>query len=366
MKVALVINIPAPYRIPTWNSVAEQLGDKFLVIFCSKSEPHRNWDVPPMHFQHLFLREKFTGLTNRSNSNHIHNNFNVWKELKRFQPNVVLTGGFNPTMLYAFAYCRRYKIKHIPVTDAWEMSERNLSFVHRFIRKYVYKRSHAFLPCSKKGKKYFQSYGIPPEKIFISHYAIDKTSFNKGKEFEKREYDILFSGQFVPRKNPMFFIDIAKKLHDQFPNLKVLLLGDGPMKVEILGELDKSSIHYKYGGFATQKELPSHYSNSKVFLFPTEFDAWGVVAEEAMAAGTPVITTENAGCSGELVIDGLNGHVIPLTDQAKWLQVITQLLQDPHRWKQYSKEAVLASYKVNAENSAQAITEACTFAFNSN
>lgn len=362
MKVALVTNIPAPYRVPTWNLVGEQLGMDFLVIFCSRTEPNRKWETVPMTFQHVFLRDNVR--TKSDGTTFVHNNPDVWKQLRKFDPDVVITGGFNPTMLYAYLYTRIFRKKHIAVSDAWKMSEQHLSFAHKLIRKFVYRGTSAFLPCSLKGKEHYQEYGAKVESIFISHYSIDTTRFVGIKSFSERTYDLLFAGQLVARKNPQFFVNLAVKLRARVSNLRILLLGDGPLKNQILDQLTKHHIEFSFPGHASQADLPDYYSDSKIFIFPTEYDAWGVVAQEALASGTPVIVTNNAGCADELVIDGINGHVTPLNESEKWVQVCSQLLNDPEHWQSFSEEGKSAARKISAARSAEAIIEACSFAIN--
>lgn len=362
MKVALVTNIPAPYRVPTWNLVGNQLGNDFLVIFCSRTEPNRKWDTEPLTFNHVFLKENTRAKTD--GTTFVHNNPDVWKQLRQFNPDVVITGGFNPTMLYAFLYTVIFRKKHIAVSDAWEMSERHLSFAHRMVRKLVFSGTGAFLPCSEKGKAYYQKYGAAEERIFISHYSIDTKKFTGSKPFAERKYDLLFAGQLVARKNPQFFVDLAVKLRSRVDNLRVLVLGDGPLKAEILDQLTKNQIPFSFPGHASQAELPGYYADSKIFIFPTEYDAWGVVAQEALASGTPVIVTNNAGCADELVVNGKNGYVVPLTDAENWLASCSKLLNQQELWNSFSENAVSAAAKISSERSAKAIIEACRFVIN--
>src|SRR5215207_8608232 len=145
MRVAIVTNMPAPYRVNAWNEVARTLGDNFLVIFCSRREPNRQWDIPEIRFPHIFLKEQFR---EKEKGHYVHNNRDVWKHLRRFCPDVVITGGFNPTMLYAFFYTLLFRKKHVPVSDAWEMAERHLSPMHMRLRRMVYRFTDAFLACS--------------------------------------------------------------------------------------------------------------------------------------------------------------------------------------------------------------------------
>src|SRR6185369_13591002 len=136
MRIVIVTNMPAPYRIPSWNRIAKEKDVELVVIFCTRKEPNRHWTIPEMLFEHIFLEENYR--VKKDGTTFVHNNKDVWKHLKKINPDIVITGGFNPTMLYAFLYCLVRRKKHIPLSDAWKISEQHLSFPHRIARKIVY------------------------------------------------------------------------------------------------------------------------------------------------------------------------------------------------------------------------------------
>ena len=98
---------------------------------------------------------------------------------------------------------------------------------------------------------------------------------------QKKKFDIMYSGQFINRKQPFFFVEVAKKLSSHYPNLSILILGSGELEDNLLSEMNKLNINYTFPGFVQQDELPKYFSESKIFLFPTLNDPWGIVANEA-------------------------------------------------------------------------------------
>lgn len=357
MKVALVTNMPAPYRVPMWNLLGDRLGENFLVLFCAAREPNRQWNVPPMRFRHVFLKERYH---EKAPGIYVHNNPDVRRHLRSFRPDVVITGGFNPTMLYAFLYALVRRKKHIPVSDAWAWAERHLTPLHRAVRNFVYRFSHAFLACSEKGRDYFASYGLKTSSIFISHYTVSDGTLPALAE-HGRHFDLLFSGQFTERKNPVFFTEVARTLAQRGRKLRVLLLGDGPLRETMLERLREANIDFHYAGYARQEDLPGFYASSRLFLFPTQYDAWGVVAQEAMLAGTPVCTTPYAGCSEELVLPDVNGFVLPL-DAAAWADRCERLLSETQTWERFSQAARQAAASLTHARAADALMAACAYA----
>jgi len=356
MKIALVTNIPAPYRIPVYNKVAEVYGDDFLVVFCAKYEPNRAWNLPVIKCNHLFLKEKIHA--KKDGYNFVHNNIEVLNKLNEYNPDIVITTGYNPTHLYAWLYTVVKRKKHIPMTDGWTYSEHNLSWLHRWIRKVVFKTSDAYIGASKNSMALFESYGVANSKIFQSHLCVNNKSFANTNSLDMRPFDLMFSGSFHERKLPYLFADVARILKEKIPNLKVLILGDGELKTKFFAMLEASKIEYSYAGYVKQEELPQYYNQSKLFLFTTRLDAWGLVVNEAMASGTPVITTPYAGVINDLVIDGYNGRVLEL-DAQLWAKEILSVLLNKNVWELYSKNSIKSVQRFTFDRAANGIIEAC-------
>lgn len=358
MKICLITNIPVPYRLPIFEILAKKLGNNFLVMYCAKSESNRNWDFNNFNFNYLFLNENVKA--KNDGFNYIHNNLDIFSKLKKFNPDVVITTGFNPTHLYAWLYSKLFFKKHIPMTDGWLYSEKNLSQLHKFIRKFVFNTSNSFIGASKNSIKLYESYGVQRERIFQSHLCIDNKKFENSNKFNDRKYHIMFSGQLTERKIPFFFCDIVEKLSKRIDNLKVLILGSGPLEKEILAKLNNLKIDYTYPGFVSQEELPKYYSDSKLFLFTTKLDAWGVVVNESMASGTPVITTPYAGVINDLVLDSKNGYILDINIE-KWVDKIETILLDEKLWNKLSFNAIEKVQEFNFENAAKGIIEASNY-----
>jgi glycosyltransferase involved in cell wall biosynthesis len=360
MKVVLVINIPTPYRIPIFEKLAEYLGNNFLVIFAAHREPNRSWNLQSLHFNHIFLNENI--IEKKDGFNYVHNNIDVIQQLKIFNPDVIITTGFNPTHLYAWIFAKLFRKKHLTMTDGTIETEKHLSWLHKLIRKIVFSTSHAFIGAGQQSLALYQSYGVPSCAIFQSHLCAGNERFKNQKSFDERNYDLMFSGQFTERKLPFFFAEIAKKVSLTRPNIRVLILGSGPLKEEFLKQLEDDGIDYTYPGFVTQEELPRYYCDAKLFLFTTRLDPWGVVANEALASGTPVLVTPHAGLANDLVKNDDNGYVLE-TNSDLWATQILTTLDNPNYWQKLSYNAVKSVSSYTYENGAKGIFNACNYAY---
>jgi len=362
MKIAIVAEMLSPYHNPVFENVWKHYGDDLTVFFMSKQEPNRSWKIDTPKYNHVFLEENYKEVGIGHDTVYKHNNYDIFKRLKEFDPDIVIIRRFNLTSIYAWIYAVLHRKIIIPKTDGWLKSEEHLSVIHRLIRKTIYKTSSAFLAASENSKKLYQSYGIPEEKIFKSQLCADNQRFYNTKSFDEREYDLMFSGRFIDGKLPLFFAEIAKLIAEKKPDLKVLILGSGELKEVFLDKLKEYKINFDYPGFVQQQELPAYFANSKLFLFPTKLDAWGLVANEAFASGTPVISTPFAGIIDDLLIDGEDGYILDL-DSTLWSEKALEILNNKELWEKFSQNGKTIVNEINFENAAQGIIDASEFAY---
>jgi glycosyltransferase involved in cell wall biosynthesis len=142
----------------------------------------------------------------------------------------------------------------------------------------------------------------------------------------------------------------------------ILFVGAGTLEnsIRAAAALHEPLVDTVIHGFAAQRELPDLYRSARIFLFPTVWDPWGVVANEACAAGLPVIVSPEAGVAGELVRDGENGFVCSL-DPELWAQRATMLLARPALHEDFSRRSLRLVGDYSYDNAAAGLVEACRF-----
>lgn len=351
--------MPHPYREKIHERVSERLHGDYHVIYCVKREPDRAWDISLGAYSKSLLRKSFFAHKGKYYTKYIHVNFDVWPALNRLDPRIVITTGFNPTFIFAFVWCLVKGRKHIPYTEGWLKSEESLSAIHFLVRRLVFSLSNAFIAASPNTRELFRHYGCPEASIFLSHMCADNDYYKRFAGSEKK-YDIIFSGQFIHRKMPFFFAEVVKLLKVRKPDLRVLLLGDGPDRGAFLDAVQKSGVEFDYAGYVSQRDLPAHYASARILLFPTREDTWGLVANEACAVGVPVVTCPNAGAANNLVIDGYNGFVLDL-DAETWCEHVWKLLDDRTQWEVFSRNALKKVQEYNYDSAAEGIIQAVEY-----
>lgn len=354
MKAVVVTNIPAPYRVPVFNKIK---SFDFVAVFCAKLEPNRLWDVKGIAFNHIFLRECY--FESRP-GNFVHSNFDIFSALKRERPDCVITTGFNPTHLFAFFWCILNGVPHISMTDGSYQSESSLGFLHYLIRRLVFKFSSAYIAASDGGFFLYKNYGVDESKIFKSPLAVDNKKFMQFSS--EKKYDVIFSGQIIERKMPFFFLDVCSMINRTLP-IKICVMGDGPLRLDMEKASIERGLNVEFVGFKSQSDLPEFYAASRVLLFPTKHDPWGVVANEAMAAGVPVIISSVAGAANEIVINGENGFVCD-NDVDEWSEKAIRLLLNDELYCAFSDCAKKKILSYSFEAAASGIESAVKFSIN--
>jgi len=352
-KVTIITNIPSPYRVLQFDKLASIIDGKLSVIYYQKTESNRSWSIPTLSHNHFFLKQGYFSKYN------FHPD--IFNRLSKEKPTIIIAAGFTLTIIFTFIYARFKRVKFVVFTDSWLHSANKLKLYHRVIRRILIPKADALICVGEKGKDYLVEYGAKQNSIFISPLAINNSYYQKFyQSFKDREYDIIFSGQFTSRKMPFFVIDILKELKKRNINLSLLLIGSGPLEKKIINELEEYKISYSYPGFIQQEDLPRYYANAKLLLFPTEDDPWGLVANESCAVGTPVITCNNSGVAGDLIIHDYNGFVLPLTVDI-WVEHVLRLLADSKLYETFSKNSIKHVQKYSIENAAGGIKNAINY-----
>jgi glycosyltransferase involved in cell wall biosynthesis len=355
LRVAKVTNIPAPYRQPIYEALAAVPDIDLQVIFCSGREPDRAWNLDRVATNQVFLRERFLTWRGR----YIHFNPDVWSALHKFDPDVVVTTGYNPTHLLAFLYTRLKGKRHVVMTDGTLRSEQTLSWIHRWVRRRVFAGSAAFVGASEGSFALFREYGIADTLMFKSHLCANNATFAAQGEVAKR-FDFMFCGRIVSVKNPHFALDVAQAVARRLGRRTALLVvGSGEAEAAMRRQAERISadVEVEFAGFARQEALPGLYAQARIFLFPTSWDPWGVVGNEACAAGLPLLVSPEAGVAGELVRDDCNGFVLAL-EVPRWVDAAVCLLTDEPLYQRMSADARQRVAPYSFQNAAAGLSAA--------
>ena len=330
MKVAIVAGAIAPYTHRLYESIVAVSDIELNVLTCTETEPNRYWAIPQAT---RYTRKTLHGLRYHLNDlRHIYLNPSVVPELARLRPGLVLLGGFSPTMLLAAGYALATRTPIGIVTDgSLESDPGQTSWIHRLARRMVVPRAKLGIGASESSRQLMMKYGLAPARCYMVPIVPAWTAPAALPGFDQRPFDLLFCGKIDDYKGALFFADVAARCKYKLGHLRVRVAGNGPRRDELETRLRDSGIDYQFDGFLQQEQLAEAYSSAKLFLFPSRTDAWGLVANEAIQCGTPVVASPHAVSSIELVAAYGAGVVRPLDVQA-WSEEVVRLLSFPQQW----------------------------------
>ena len=205
-----------------------------------------------------------------------------------------------------------------------------------FYLSFVFQNNHVFglAGGNYSHKDLFRHYGMKEDRIFLMPMMVDNSKFYVEKKKFPTPFTFLFVGRLLDTKN-------VDKLCQQFishfstKNAKMIIIGDGDNLVKYRESYSKKNIIFM--GSVYDVELINIYKNATVFTFPSSLDAWGLVVNEALAAGLPVIARKEVGASFDLISGKQTGFIAE--DMHDFGQMMLALFNDSELLKNYSKNA---------------------------
>lgn len=176
---------------------------------------------------------------------------------------------------------------------------------------------NAALYVGQHSRAYYEHFGYPRDRLYFSPHCIDAERFaaNATEEARAKRREaigvstetplILFAGKLVPFKRPLDVIRAAARMRADSSAAEVMIAGAGPLQEEVSAEAAKLGVPLHALGFCNQSVMPSVYAAADVLALPsTGRETWGLVTNEALASGTPVVISDECGCAPDLSADG--------------------------------------------------------------
>ncbi|KHF38262.1 glycosyltransferase family 4 protein [Halalkalibacter okhensis] len=338
MRVLWVTNIPSPYRVEFFNKLGKKCEVTVLFERNSAKDREAKWISSKFkNFNAVFLKSISIG-TDKSIS------LDFIKYIVRNEFDIVILSNYNsPTIMLMIA---TLKIKRIPfglVADGgFPKNEKGLK---RKIKEFFIKAPSFWLSSGEVTDEYFKMYGANEARIYRFPFtSIGKkeilndvlTYDNKQKIKDqigiREKKMILAIGQFIPRKG----FDILLKSASSIPSeYGIYIVGGEPPQEYINLQRKYNNVHFL--SFKSKDELKEYYKASDLFVLPTREDIWGLVINEAMAYGLPVVTTDKCIAGLELVKDYQNGFIVPVDDVEKLSAAINMVLDNDELTLKMSK-----------------------------
>jgi glycosyltransferase involved in cell wall biosynthesis len=367
-KLAVVTDLMAPYRVPLFNALADKLGNRLHVFFMAEKADNRLWQsaAPDTRFEHSIVHGRDLSPKWSSGFNHFWNP-GMFRELSRFGPDVVVIGGYHhPTSYAALAFAKAKRRKLVLWSESTAMDARPSSYVRGAIKKWFLSQCDGFLVPGIASRNYLLSLGVNPKLIYRSQNSIDVDVFEHlsapfrtveaRREFRELhrlpEFLLLFVGRLSPEKGFPLMVDLAARLQKKGRDVGIVVVGDGDKKDEYLSaSADLAPGTALFVGFVQQPQLPLYYAQADALVLPSRSEPWGLVLNEAMACGLPVVCSPHVGASYDLITNGETGFVCD--DMEDYERTIELLISDRTKHHQVSDAAIVRARTFTPDAAAE-------------
>ncbi len=321
MRIAVMFNRFGPYHLARLNAAGSQ-GHVTGIEVVTRDHTYA-WDVAQGadRFERITLfgedegtHPPTTELARR-----------LEQALERARPDVIaLPGWSRKAGLLALAWCLRHRIPTILMSDTTKLDRARAGWKEG-VKGRLVRLFSAGIVGGSRSAEYLAELGLPHGRIFTGYDVVDNDHFVAGAEAAQRnaaevrdryglpEPYFLSVSRFVPQKNISGLLEAYALYHAAQDDRAwpLVLVGDGPerplleARIRELG-LDKDVI---LSGFRQYPELPAFYGLAGAFVIASTCEPWGLVVNEAMAAGLPVLVSNLCGCAPDIVEPGVNGFI---------------------------------------------------------
>jgi len=344
-RIAHLITHPIQYSVPLYRLIAAQPDLDLTVFFESDIslkgdwdpgfQKTIKWDVPLLDgYKHEFLPAIGS---RQSLSRWRPFTHGFARRLRRARFDALWVHGYaRPSNLRAILIAKIFGLKVFVRDEASAVSKPRSAFnrvAKRVFFRIISRLVDGFLAIGSDNRDYYIANGIAPDRIFSVPYAVDndffatkaaeaaenRNGFRAGLGLEAGRPIILYASKFQIRKRPDDLLRAYEALLRRIPEKHrqpyLLYVGDGEMRAAVEAEAARKGLaDARFLGFRNQTELPAFFDLCDVFVLPSVYEPWGLVVNEAMAAGRAVIVGDEVGCAADLVRPGVNGFAFRAGD----------------------------------------------------
>ncbi len=330
--VAIISNSQTPYRLHLHRRIAAELTEIRLFSVYTHETSNSTWEfVAPAEIGPVSFGKGESAL----DQGRLDRSFREWRRggrvirwMRQNDVRFVVMMGYNDAgRMRIIRWCHRHAVPCFLFGDSninGDVTRGMKAVLKQLVVGWVVRTCAGVLPCGSLGRAYFMKYGADPAKIFYFPYEPDYgmvrdvpatvvAAVAERFGLSTSRHRLMYSGRLVGVKRVDVLIDAFVAVADQIPDWDLLIVGDGPLKPDLLARVPGQYLdRIKWTGFVdNQAVVSAAYRLSDVLVLPSDYEPWALVINEAAAAGLAIISSSAVGASAEILQDGVNGRVFP-------------------------------------------------------
>jgi glycosyltransferase involved in cell wall biosynthesis len=321
-RILVLTEIPTPYRLPIYRLLAESGKVELELVFLAENEPDRPWQLETdlAEIPHRVLPGYSPAIRTRRNTFVYEVNPGILRLLRSKPWDAIVIGGYAVfAEQAAIAYARLRTIPYVLHSESHLRKPRRgiVRSVKATVLPHVIGGAAAGFATGSAAARYLEHYGLEPSRIRIVPNTVDVQLYGARsiraraeapairKKMSLPEHYLLYVGRLVEAKGLLDLVDALDALGAGAPT--VVAAGEGPLA----STLERSG-HFRLLGFQNRDRLIELFALADAFVLPSRDEPWGVVVNEALACGTPVVATDAVGAAEDLITNGVNGRIVPV------------------------------------------------------
>jgi glycosyltransferase involved in cell wall biosynthesis len=304
--------IPSPYQQDLFNALSRSSNMDINVLYYASTASDRDWDTPRLADYEKIMPEK---KLNIFGFNPVINS-GVISEIKNINADLVIVSDYSfMSAQLAMWYLTFTGKKWIYWGEKPGIRQGLFRSWLRSLLMLPIKYSAAVCAIGLKAENVYKTWLKNIIPVFNIPYFCDLRPFNTINKEKHERINVLFSGQFIARKGIDILLQAFDAIADECPDVDLILAGGTRENINPGQFPEKYKDRIKFAGFVQPADLPDLYSHADIFVLPSRYDGWGVVINEALGAGLPVIASDQVGAAHDLVRHGENGFIFPAGDK---------------------------------------------------
>lgn len=303
MRVAVLQNLVSPTRHALFEALAERVD--LTVLFMARTEPTRGWDPSAeLRYPHAFLPGVHASLRAGGDVDAFHLNPTVVQAIRRGRYDALLCAGYlSPTTWLALGAAKSARTRFLLWFGSSWPPAGGRARVAAPLKRAIVRASDRVIAYGEAARVQALALGAAPDRIDIALNTTDVRPFSVAERVVSDRPTALWVSRLVPRKRPDLAVSLLARLAAEVPGLRAVFAGDGPERAATERAADAARLDCVFLGDVAYDDLPALYAAADLFVLRAEREPWGLVVNEALAAGVPVLASPGVVAARELVPD---------------------------------------------------------------
>lgn len=334
LRVLFLTVMPSPYTQDLFAAMEHDGRIRPRVYYMEMTAPDTHWgNVPLAEYESVLPGFWLPVLGGR-----VHCNSGAVRAIAADRPDVVVVGGYMTlTTQLVMRWLRRKRIPWVFWGEIPGMRERRgIAAGLRWLAQWpVAKWPDGIVAIGSRAAAAYRQISRNHCPVANIPYCCEMQPFfdiRRDHRAERGSVRFLYCGQLIRRKGVDLLIDAFCESARLVSRIDLTLVGDGPLREELENRIPlgiRPRVHF--AGFHPVAKLPPFFAEADVFVLPSRHDGWGVVVNQAVAAGLPVICSDAVGAAADLAIENENGHLFPAGDVARLKDAMVSFAREPSR-----------------------------------